>query len=74
MGEDNPYINKAILLMQENYQTNISISDICNLIYLSPYHFKRLFKSALEPPHRYLIDIRLEKARSCSKTKVRLRK
>jgi AraC family transcriptional regulator len=64
VGEDNPYINKAILLMQENYQTNISISDICNLIYLSPYHFKRIFKECTgRPPHRYLIDIRLEKAK-----------
>jgi len=64
IGRDNQYINKAILLMQEHYQTNISIKDICNLIYLSPYHFKRIFKEHTgRTPHRYLMDIRLEKAK-----------
>lgn len=61
---DNPYIDKAILFMQEHYQTSINISDICNFIYLSPYHFKRIFKEHTgRTPHRYLMDIRLEKAK-----------
>lgn len=60
----NQYINKAISFMQEHYQTNISIKDICDLIYLSPYHFKRIFKEHTgRTPHRYLMDIRLEKAK-----------
>lgn len=64
VGSDNQYINKAILFMQEHYQTNISIKDICDLIYLSPYHFKRIFKEHTgRTPHRYLMDIRLEKAK-----------
>lgn len=64
IGRDNQYINEAILFMQEHYQTNISISDICDLIYLSPYHFKRIFKEYTgQTPHRYLMDIRLEKAK-----------
>ena len=63
-GLDNPYISKAILYMQEHYQTNISINDICALIYLSPYHFKRIFKEHTgRTPHRYLMDIRLKKAK-----------
>lgn len=63
-GSDNQYISKAITYMQENYQTNISINDLCNLIYLSPYHFKRIFKEHTgRTPHRYLVDIRLEKAK-----------
>jgi AraC-like DNA-binding protein len=63
-GLDNQYIRKAILFMQEHYQTSISISDICDLIYLSPYHFKRIFKEHTgSTPHRYLMDIRLEKAK-----------
>lgn len=61
---DNPYINKAILYMQEHYQANITINDICDLIYLSPYHFKRIFKEHTgQTPHRYLMNIRLEKAK-----------
>lgn len=61
---DNPYISKAILLMEEHYQTSISINNICDLIYLSPYHFKRIFKEHTgRTPHRYLMDIRLDKAK-----------
>jgi len=60
----NPYISKAIMYMQEHYQANISINDICNSIYLSPYHFKRIFKEYTgRTPHQYLMDIRIEKAK-----------
>lgn len=63
-GGSNPYISKAILYMQEHYQANITINDICDLIYLSPYHFKRIFKEHTgQTPHRYLMNIRLEKAK-----------
>jgi AraC family transcriptional regulator len=69
-GRDNQYINKAIVFMEENYQANISIKDICDLIYLSPYHFKRIFKKYTgRTPHRYLMDIRLEKAKELLVTK-----
>ncbi len=62
--EDNQYIREAIQLMQEYYAASISINDICNLIYLSPCHFKRVFKECTgQTPHRYLMDIRLEKAK-----------
>jgi len=62
--EDSPYIRKAINLMQQYYATNISIKDISDLIYLSPYHFKRIFKEYTgQTPHSYLTNIRLEKAK-----------
>ncbi len=64
ISRDNQYISKAISFMLENYQTSISINDICSLIYLSPCHFKRVFKEETgRSPHQYLMDIRLEKAR-----------
>jgi AraC-like DNA-binding protein len=64
IGKDNQYIREAIQLMQKYYTTSISISDICNLIYLSPCHFKRVFKEYTgRTPHQYLMDIRLEKAK-----------
>lgn len=64
MVENNPYISKAIMFMQEHYQSNISINDICNLIYLSPGHFKRVFKEKTgRTPHQYLMDIRIEKSK-----------
>ena len=64
VGRDNQYISKAIMFMQEHYQTTISINDICNLIYLSPCHFKRVFKEQTgRTPHQYLMNIRLERAK-----------
>ncbi|PWJ50506.1 helix-turn-helix domain-containing protein [Faecalicatena contorta] len=70
MNKDNPCIQEAIRLMQECYATNISIIDICNLIYLSPNHFNRMFKEHTgRTPHQYLIDIRLEKAKELLRTK-----
>lgn len=64
ISKDNKYINKAIQLMQDYYGANIRINDICNLIYLSPCHFKRVFKDYTgQTPHQYLTGIRLEKAK-----------
>lgn len=63
-GLDNPYIREAVRLMQQYYATNISIQEISDLIYLSPYHFKRIFKEHTgQTPHRFLMNIRLEKAK-----------
>jgi len=63
-GKDNPYIREAIRLMQQYYSTSINIRDISNLIYLSPCHFKRVFKEHTgQTPHRYLMGIRIEKAK-----------
>jgi len=64
LSKDNKYINKAIQFMQEYYSANISINDICKLIYLSPCHFKRVFKDFTgQTPYQYLMKIRLEKAK-----------
>ena len=54
LSKDNKYINKAIQFMQEYYSTNISINDICKLIYLSPCHFKEYSRSR---QGRHLISI-----------------
>lgn len=70
IGKDNQYISKAILLMQEYYKTSISINDICNLLYLSPGHFMRVFKEYTgQTPHQYLMEIRLEKAKELLRIK-----
>jgi len=70
ISKDNKYINKAIQIMEENYSSNISINDICNLIYLSPCHFKRVFKDCTgQTPYQYLMRIRLEKAKEILREK-----
>jgi len=63
-SKNNGYINKAIEIMHNSYSHNISINDICNSIYLSPCHFKRIFKEYTgKTPYQYLLNIRLEKAK-----------
>jgi len=70
LSKDNKYINKAIQFMQEYYSTNISINDICKLIYLSPCHFKRVFKEQTgQTPYQYLVRVRLEKAKEILREK-----
>ncbi|WP_341875931.1 AraC family transcriptional regulator [Defluviitalea saccharophila] len=70
ISKDNKYIKQAIQFMQEYYSANISINDICNLIYLSPCHFKRVFKDCTgQTPYQYLMKIRLEKAKEILKEK-----
>jgi len=69
LSKDNKYINRAIQFMQEHYGAEISINDICSLIYLSPCHFKRVFKEHTgQTPYQYLMKIRLEKAKEILKT------
>ncbi|MGI6225121.1 MAG: helix-turn-helix domain-containing protein [Peptococcales bacterium] len=70
ISKENKYISKAIQFMQDYYSSNISINDICNMIYLSPCHFKRVFKEYTgKTPYRYLTEIRLEKAKEILKEK-----
>lgn len=64
ISKDNKYINMAIQFMKDYYNTDISINDLCSLIYLSPCHFKRVFKDHTgQSPYQYLLGIRIEKAK-----------
>jgi AraC family transcriptional regulator len=64
VSKENKYFNKAIEIMQEHYSSNISINDICKMVYLSPSYFKRLFTDYTgKSPYQYLMGIRLEKAK-----------
>ncbi|MGI6684949.1 MAG: AraC family transcriptional regulator [Bacillota bacterium] len=64
LNKENKYIIKAIEFMQNYYSSNITINDICSMIYLSPCHFKRLFKEYTgRTPYQYLMFIRIERAK-----------
>ncbi|MGI6192009.1 MAG: helix-turn-helix domain-containing protein [Christensenellales bacterium] len=68
-GKENQYIRAAIELMEKHYNSNISINDICRLIYLSPCHFKRVFKEHTgQSPYQYLMRIRIEKSKELLKS------
>lgn len=61
---DKDYINQSIRYMQEYYSSNITINEICSIIYVSPCHFQRVFKKQMkQTPYNYLMEIRVDKAK-----------
>ncbi|MDR7869258.1 MAG: AraC family transcriptional regulator [Tissierellaceae bacterium] len=61
---DNDYISKAIEYMNEYYNSNITIAEICKSIYISPCHFQRIFKKYMDQtPYNYLMELRVNKAK-----------
>lgn len=56
-------INKVIDYIQNNLNRNISISELADQIYLSSYHFHRIFTSTVgESVGKFILRKRLEKA------------
>ena len=50
--------------LDANLGDDVSLADLAALVGLSPYHFSRAFKAATGlPPHRYLIERRVARAR-----------
>ncbi|GAB2651572.1 helix-turn-helix domain-containing protein [Kribbella swartbergensis] len=57
-------VRKAIELMRDNLQAPLTLSDIAGEVWLSVYHFLRVFKAATgQTPRRYLTSLRVEAAR-----------
>ena len=57
-------VKRIIAYMNENYATHISLDQIAKNMYLSPVYISKIFKEETgESPIRYLIQIRLEKAK-----------
>lgn len=58
------YLLEAIQYMRTYYSSSITIEDICRYIYLSPSHFKRVFKAEIGiTPYRFLLKVRIDKAK-----------
>ena len=50
--------------MNEYYNSNISIDEICKNIYISSCHFQRIFKKHMnQTPYNYLMEIRVNRAK-----------
>ncbi|MEN6324730.1 MAG: AraC family transcriptional regulator [Syntrophomonas sp.] len=53
----------AIEYIQEYFNANITIEDICGEINMSPFHFIRTFKQITGlSPHQYLLKVRISRA------------
>lgn len=56
-------VEQIISYFEEHYSEKISLDQIAENMYLSPFYISKIFKSETgETPIRHLIDIRLEKA------------
>jgi AraC-like DNA-binding protein len=52
-------------LIEQNYASDLTVSDIAAAVHVSPFHIARLFRRVLGvSPHQYLIQVRVNSARS----------
>jgi AraC family transcriptional regulator len=50
--------------LTEHMSVNVTLAELASIAELSPFHFARAFKQSTgQPPHRYQIFLRIEKAR-----------
>lgn len=58
-------LDSAKHYIEENYNTDISLTDIAGYVYISTSHFARAFKKQFKiSPIQYLLSIRIEKAKT----------
>ena len=56
--------------IQQNLNRELTLVELAALVYMSPYHFARLFKcSTGVPPHRFVVRQRIAHARACLATR-----
>jgi AraC family transcriptional regulator len=55
---------RAVEYIQDQLETDLTVSGIAQAVYMSPYHFARLFKESTgQSPHQYVVEARVKKAR-----------
>jgi AraC-like DNA-binding protein len=60
---DDARLGRALRYIEEHLTATIGVEDIARAVELSPFHFSRAFKRWTgESPHRYLLNVRLERA------------
>jgi len=51
--------------IQQNLDKDLTLAELAAVVYMSPYHFARLFKySTGVPPHRFVVGQRIAHARA----------
>ncbi|AGC69619.1 transcriptional regulator, AraC family [Thermoclostridium stercorarium subsp. stercorarium DSM 8532] len=76
--EDSPQqkelVNLAVQFIQNHYERDINLHDICGYVFLSPSYFTRIFKKETGySPINFLINTRIERAKellACTDEKV----
>ena len=50
--------------IQDQLGTDLTVAGIAQAVYMSPYHFTRLFKESTgQSPHHYVVETRVKKAK-----------
>jgi AraC-like DNA-binding protein len=56
-------LRRVIEYIQQNLDQDLTLTELAALVYMSPYHFARLFKrSTGVPPHRFVVRQRITRA------------
>ena len=51
--------------IQQNLDKDLRLAELATVVYMSPYHFARLFKGSTGvPPHRFVVRQRIARARA----------
>jgi AraC-like DNA-binding protein len=65
VGREPAAVRRAREYIEACYTENISVGDLASIAHLSPFHFIRVFqKQTGMPPHAYLMQTRVRKARA----------
>jgi AraC family transcriptional regulator len=55
--------------VQQNLDKDLTLAELAGVVFMSPFHFARLFKcSTGVPPHRFVVRQRITRARACLAT------
>jgi len=61
---ENAALQRAREYLHAHYAENVSLAELAQHAYLSPFHLLRTFRNALGmPPHEYLTNLRIERAK-----------
>ena len=58
-----PRFRRVIEYIQQHLDKDLSLAELAAVVYMSPYHFARLFRcSTGVPPHRFVVQQRIAHA------------
>jgi AraC-like DNA-binding protein len=63
-GEEHQAVRRAREYIEAHYAENISLEQLADVAYLSPFHLVRVFHDEIGlPPHAYLTQVRIRRAK-----------
>ncbi|NIT60155.1 MAG: helix-turn-helix domain-containing protein, partial [Aliifodinibius sp.] len=64
-GKEHGAVKRTKEYILGNYSKNISLEELSNVAFMSPFHLIRVFRKETGlPPHEFLLNVRIEKAKS----------